>query len=59
MTIQNIQVNFFAKSHNFFDISERGVVFLGVRLGHEEHLIILGPTLLKIAILLDESIDDV
>ena len=52
-------MNLLAESHNFLDILESCVILLRIGLGHQEHLIILGPALLEITVLLDDGVNDV
>ena len=59
VTIKNIQMNFLAKSHNLLYILKTRIIFLWIRLSHQKHLIVLSPTLLKIAIFLNDGVDNI
>lgn len=48
-----------AEFHDFLDILQTSVILLRIRLCHQEHLVVLGPALLEIAVFLDDCIDNI
>ena len=56
VTVQDVQMNLLAEFHDFLHIFQTRVIFLRIRLSHQEHLVVLGPALLEIAVLLDNCV---
>ena len=52
-------MNLLAELHDLLHVLQTRIILLRIRLRHQEHLVVLGPALLEIAVFLDDSVDDV